>query len=163
MANLAPSQQAAGRGGILWGEEILRSGYELRMETVGGSMLPTIRGGDIIVVRPVGASDVTIGDVVVFRQADTLVAHRLVRKHGTNGTMVLVTRGDFAPRSDEPLPADKVLGKVVALERGGRTWDLTSRLPRTIAWLCVCVLPALPWFLPLLQTLRSTVRRAFGR
>jgi signal peptidase I len=163
VADIGPSERVALSGGILWGEEILKSGCELRMATVGGRMLPAIRGGDIVIVRPAGVSDVTIGDVVVFRQADMLVAHRLVRKFGTNGAAVLVTKGDFRPRPDEPLSADKVLGKVITIERNGRTRNLTRPLPKTTAWLCAHVIPALPWFLPLLRTLRSAVRRAFGR
>jgi signal peptidase I len=163
MANVAPSARAIWREGILWGEEILKSGHELRMETVGGSMLPALRGGDIIVVRPAGAADVTIGDVVVFRQVDTLVAHRLVGKSGVNGRTILVTKGDLLPHADQPLPADKVLGKVVAIQREGRTWDLTSPLQRATARLYVRIIPALSWLVPLLRSLRNTVRRVCGR
>jgi signal peptidase I len=163
MANVVPSKWAALSHGVLWGEEILKSGCELRMETVGGSMLPALRAGDIVIVRPACASDVTVGDVIVFRQGNTLVAHRLIRKSGANGATVLMTKGDFKRDYDELLPADKVLGKVITVERQGRVCNLTSPSQKAAAWLRVHIIPAIPWFLPLLRTLRNEARQAFGR
>ena len=81
-----------------------------------GSMEPTLSPGDMVVVRPVEAADVRIGDVVTFQPVSddpTLITHRVVAKQvGSSGT-TFVTRGDANGADDDPIVADQIMGEVV--------------------------------------------------
>lgn len=81
-----------------------------------GSMTPTIDAGDGYVV--VGAGDVEVGDVVVFRSAERggFVTHRVVDR--TDGGFV--TKGDANDETDQatglpPVPRAAIEGKVLAV------------------------------------------------
>jgi hypothetical protein len=45
----------------LW-EEVLDKGYSFRFKVFGVSMLPLIRAGDILTIKPVEYVDLSIGD-----------------------------------------------------------------------------------------------------
>jgi signal peptidase len=64
---------------------------------LGGSMAPTIPRGSEVVLRPVRADRLRIGDVITFRKpggTGTLVTHRIVRIERSDGRRVFVTKGD---------------------------------------------------------------------
>jgi signal peptidase I len=118
--------------------EILRGGNTLRFRARGGSMWPTIRDGDCAEVRAVSEASIRHGDVVLVRmESGRLLVHR-VRWTGCEGDeVVLRTQGDALAHADPPVRAAQVLGRVVAVERGGRR----LRLDRTplrltgLAWI----------------------------
>ena len=92
-------------------EERLRAslaerGFALRVVD-SGSMMPVIRPGDTVLIRPLSAC--RTGQVVVVARGDRLVTHRVVRV--TGGTVVC--RGDSLVHADPPVPVDRVLGEVV--------------------------------------------------
>jgi signal peptidase len=84
-----------------------------------GSMRPTLPVGSLTVYRPVDASALHVGDVIVFRRpsghrAGELVTHRIVRvQTGPHGRQ-FVTRGD-ANAAPDPW-------RVPARGRGWRLW-----------------------------------------
>ena len=86
-----------------------------------GSMKPTFRPGDVIVVRPVDAADVcdtiTIGTIVTFLpEPDNpdLITHRVVAKtvgsYDDKTMCRLVTQGDANSAVDEPISPHQVRG-----------------------------------------------------
>ena len=87
------------------------------MNARGTSMFPLISTGDRIIVSPV--KEYAVGDIVVFRRNDALVCHRLVRFFERDGTRCGQTRGDSFLNPDEPVPVERILGKVIMIERGG--------------------------------------------
>ncbi len=92
------------------------------------SMAPFLRGGERIHWRR-GPRPRT-GDLLLFLGRPGPVVHRVVGRRGE----VLVTQGDNRPVPDvEPVATDDVVGVVVAVERGGRRWDLGRRGPRFYA------------------------------
>ncbi len=67
-----------------------------------GSMEPTIAKGSIVVLRPITADKVKVGDIITFYPPDhhDLVTHRVVDiKDGADGP-VFVTQGDANPLPD---------------------------------------------------------------
>ena len=72
----------------------------------GSSMGASLPDGTIVRVQLGMAC--AVGDVVVFRQREQVVAHRVIHRTA----VYLLTRGDarFAP--DPPVPFDRVLGRV---------------------------------------------------
>jgi hypothetical protein len=121
-------------------ESLLASGCSVRLRVSGGSMHPTIRAGDVLTLEPVDSSALRKGDVVLARQRERLLAHRItgITKTDTGGTEVRL-RGDALLCCDPAAPADAILARVVVLERGGRLRAVRSaRGARLIglAWRC---------------------------
>jgi signal peptidase I len=110
--------------------DLLARGCGVRFRAKGGSMFPTFREGEAITVAPVKPGGVRLGDIVLCRVGFSVIAHRVVRVKRVGEGRVFITRGDASLTSDEPVEASAVLGRVVAVERGGRTVHLTGRQAR---------------------------------
>lgn len=82
-----------------------------------GSMAPGIPAGSVVVVRPVDARTLAVGDVVTYESADgsgALVTHRVTALgHDAAGEVQLTTRGDANADADlDPVPASAVRGEL---------------------------------------------------
>ena len=97
-------------------EDLLRSSYDVRINTRGSSMFPLIRTRDKITISPEKNPD--IGDIIVFKRNDQMVCHRLVKVFERDGARYFQTRGDTHFSLDEPVLAAQILGKVTRIERG---------------------------------------------
>lgn len=106
--------------------ELLASGSRVSLTATGRSMHPTIRDGEAIVVEPVPASALRRGEVAVVRTAGGITAHRFRRLAGAGQAMMVVCRGDNAAADDPPVPAEAVVGRVVAVRRRGRQVEVDS-------------------------------------
>jgi signal peptidase I len=100
--------------------EVLRSTGEARLFASGGSMLPSIWPGDILEIHRVAAADLAPDDIVVFARENRLVVHRILSLNREQDEIVIITRGDRSQRSDAPVLAAELLGKVRTIERQGR-------------------------------------------
>jgi hypothetical protein len=90
-------------------------------------MAPAYRDGDWLLLEPISAGATVLpGEVVVARRGPLLVTHRVVSLQ--NG--LLVTKGDSCPRTDPPVAADALLGRVVGMRRAPR---LLTELRRRLA------------------------------
>lgn len=84
-----------------------------QMNVLTGSMEPEIPIGSLVYVAPAEPEELAEGDVITFSQfrGDT-VTHRVVRNRTVEG--LLTTKGDANAEEDvEPVPYDRVIGKVV--------------------------------------------------
>ena len=104
----------------------LAHGRTIKFSAPGGSMRPTIRGGEVIHVEPVRPAAIAAGDIILFHQGTRIVAHRVVRVAQSGGVRAFLTRGDAAFAADPWVVAGAVMGRVIAVERGGRTVDLAA-------------------------------------
>ncbi len=110
--------------------ELLSQGTTVRFRPSGRSMYPSIREGELITVEPVVASDVTLGDIVLYRSERGLIAHRVVGSSPTQSSVLsphYFLRGDTSLSCDQPVEAQQILGRVVGVERDGRSVALASR------------------------------------
>ena len=93
----------------IWAERHART----RCHLSGRSMAPLLEEGDVLIVEH-GARDLRIGDVIVFRAAGRLKAHRLLwRRKDGSGRVLYVAKGDASRVPDAPLTEGKIIGKVV--------------------------------------------------
>jgi hypothetical protein len=99
------------------------------------SMLPTLAPGQPVAVecfpeadRNAGlAARLGRGDLLVFRQSDYRVVHRLVgRARPVEGRPALRTRGDGRPRLDPPVEPHRVLARAIAIRDARGWWDLAA-------------------------------------
>jgi hypothetical protein len=109
------------------------SGRGGKVRVLGTSMTPTLREGETLEVE-FAPGPLRRGDVLVFRQADYLVVHRLLgRARMGDGRPCLRTRGDGRVALDPPLETKRVVGRVVAVERDGTWRSLRGRGARAYA------------------------------
>jgi len=133
--------------------EILRAGKNLRFRAHGASMQPRLRDGDLLLVQPVPAGIIRVGDVVLCNNgSDRILAHRVLRRRsGPDGLRFLV-QGDQASQPDGWISQAQVYGRVAAIERAGVQIDLHRPVARALGWLAV--------LLSMWHTLRARLFRA---
>jgi signal peptidase len=107
--------------------ELLRQGKGIRFRPGGGSMHPSIRDREAVIVEPVEASRIERGDIILYRHAYGLTAHRVLRINPEGDERLFILRGDASVNSDAPVRAEQVLGRVLAVERDGRELSLKGR------------------------------------
>lgn len=101
-----------------------RSGGNHVLPMQGASMLPTVKDGQRVAIS-LSTDELARGDLLLFRQVDYLVVHRLLgNTTGPDGEPRLRTRGDGKTALDPPLDPALVRGVVVAIEDDGCWWDL---------------------------------------
>ena len=96
---------------------LLAEGKSLRIKPSGYSMFPATRPGDIVIIAPVkNRSNLTPGDIVVYKRDSDFVLHRLIDiRHQKEGAFY-ITRGDSSKNEDKPITADKIVGVVTTIE-----------------------------------------------
>jgi signal peptidase I len=106
-------------------EHLLGRGHAVRFRADGWSMYPTIRYGEVIVVQPLSGSTPLTGDILLYRRSEGAIAHRVIgTTWSAGGRPKLIFRGDAANCCDPPIDTAMLLGRVVAVERDGRTLQL---------------------------------------
>jgi len=80
----------------------------------GSSMSPTLRHGDLAIVREVSGESVEEGDVIRYRSESAWVLHRVVEVHGEAPSRVFTTQGDNNNVPDpEPVAAEDIEGELL--------------------------------------------------
>jgi signal peptidase I len=120
-------------------------GKEIRLEVQGESMIPLIKSGDSITVRPLGLDAVTSGDIITFIQKDNLIVHRLIKKKISDGARQFCQKGDNLSGWSW-IDENFLLGKIISVHSTDITIDMTNRrqsiknrLIGTIEWLWVTI------------------------
>jgi len=83
---------------------------------LSGSMEPELGVGGLVVLRPVEAQDVVVGDVISFKLPgiDTPICHRVIDRQETADGPLFQTKGDANEEPDITLvSAESVKGKTV--------------------------------------------------
>jgi len=127
------------------------------LRVASGSMRPCLEEGDRIHIEHVAPRSLMPGDVVVYASESAgLVVHRLIWRDRPLGHPTRIyTKGDALGTLDRSVTADRVLGRVVSMERGGGSASPTStgdRL-RSISTAAGCLVRLLS------RRLRSSVTR----
>jgi len=80
----------------------------------GGSMNPALRLGDMVIASKVTPDTIEEGDIIVFRQGEMMVIHRVIDIEESGESRQFITKGDANdnPDSDLVSPA-QVKGKVM--------------------------------------------------
>ena len=79
---------------------------------VSKSMEPTISVGDTIVVKEVNPEDLNLGDIISFRDGDSINTHRITEIVSDSGKKKFRTKGDNNKNIDKELvTASKIEGK----------------------------------------------------
>ena len=132
---------------------MVQCGATLRIAVRGSSMTPFIRDGDVLTIAPVEGRSLSVGDVVAFARGGTgrCAIHRVIGRSGPRW----IVRGDNCAETDGRVVSDRMVGRVLLVERDGRKvrWGL-GREARIIAWL-----QRVDLLLPTMRVLRQCRRR----
>ncbi len=89
-------------------------------------MSPAIRDGEFLIVAPVDAARVSIGDIVLCQMRRGPIAHRVCAIEGRpHNERQFILYGDASLDGDLPVTAHQLRGQVVGVERGGARLGLT--------------------------------------
>ncbi|MGD8522437.1 MAG: signal peptidase I [Desulfobacterales bacterium] len=116
--------------------DLLDEGKSVRFAAPGKSMYPVIQDGETLIVEPIVPSAVKVGDIILYKSEEKLIAHRVIsiKEISIPNQYSLILRGDAAYSYDEPVYADQILGKVIAIERNGRSINPYSIKHKLSCW-----------------------------
>lgn len=99
----------------------------------GPSMEPAMVMGDIVIVKPIDAADVEVGDVIRFQYENIHILHRVIAIDDTDGQVTFTTKGDNNDDPDmNPVTPDQLEGKaVMTIPKVGL---LSIGVRRVLAW-----------------------------
>lgn len=121
---------------------VLRTFGGLRFRAYGGSMLPAICPGDVLIAGRESMSEIRRGHVVLFRRDGRFFAHRVVRigiahQEDRGNRRGLITKGDALAGEDAVVSEEEFLGRVSAVLRNRSTLELPLQPclgERLLAW-----------------------------
>ncbi len=79
---------------------------------LSGSMEPEFYSGDLVLVREVEANTVKQGDIIAYREGESVITHRVIEITTKDGRLYYTTKGDNNNVEDKiPVTEDKLEGK----------------------------------------------------
>lgn len=105
--------------------DVARISGKVQLRVAGASMVPTLWPGDFVSVHCCDPSELQPDSIIVFRQQQRLIIHRLLHRAGGR----LITRGDARPLLDDPIDPADIVGRVENVIRNGHPVD-----PRPSLW-----------------------------
>lgn len=104
--------------------ELLREGKHVHLNTSGSSMYPFLKGCDTLKVTPLKEEDIKIGDIIAVdneaRSEAWFCVHRVIGIFKRDKRNIYITKGDANREGiDEPVGFERIIGKLVAVERNG--------------------------------------------
>lgn len=109
----------------MW-QEACDSGKNLSFKIISGSMSPMLEVGDVVRVKRAEPTRVRVGDVVAFKEGQSVVVHRVIGRISANGQLTFRHMGDAGLFSGT-IVAQNLIGKVFVIEKEGRKISLDSR------------------------------------
>jgi signal peptidase I len=92
---------------------VLHTPYPLAVVT-SGSMWPTFKAGDLVLVKGVNGDVLGVSDIAVYKHENGFAIHRVIKKNEKN----FITKGDANTSEDAPVSYNQLVGR--AVEIGGR-------------------------------------------
>ena len=114
------------------------AGADSSYTVMSGSMRPTLKPGDLILVKQTSPAAVEVDDIVTVKYETGVFTHRVFEKKFENGVYLFKTKGD-ANEDPDPiwLNASQIMGKTVFVIPLGH---LYSPYGYTLSFLVPCVL-----------------------
>lgn len=113
-------------------------GYSV-FSTETGSMSPTLKKGDIVIVK-IG-EDVQKEDIITYKKDNAFITHRIIEINGDS----IIAKGDNNNTQDEPIKKDMIIGKVVSIINNVEIWkkvfsDISVLIPVAITVILFVIL-----------------------
>lgn len=98
------------------------SKYPIVIKSYGQSMTPLLYDGDIVFIKRIAFSKVSVNDIVCARKREKVFTHRVIYKKGD----YIVTKGDNNNLSDGKLYERNLIGVVYQVKRNGDVFNPES-------------------------------------
>ncbi|MFH0803190.1 MAG: S24/S26 family peptidase [bacterium] len=124
MDELSMTQRANRAATIGQCKSQLHDGKSLKIRVLSGSMAPAIMPNDLMKVVKCNHKKLAPGDLVLAISGDELMPRRVISKEKTEDNQdnyVFTLKGDALKETDPPSSNKSILGKIIQLERNGRT------------------------------------------
>jgi signal peptidase I len=110
---------------------VLESGNGVELPATGYSMFPTLLPGRRVIVKPLpGGGLPEPGNVIVYKDNDILVMHRLLKiTADSNENLQFITRGDSRKETDKPWNREQFLGVAVSYKGNRKEHRVKSFIP----------------------------------
>lgn len=114
---------------------------------VSGSMEPTIKIRDAIIIKRYDEQDLKVGDIITYRSEDPyfygiMITHRIIDITNEDGKKVYITKGDHnATRDRLAIKNNQIYGKVVMVIP--KIGYIQSLLATSYGWIIAVVIPCL--------------------
>jgi signal peptidase I len=117
-------------------KQVLASGNDLRFQAWGASMEPFIHNGDTLIIRPLVANEIKVGDAVLYENdSGRILVHRLIKANAKGTRRTFLVKGDALPHPDGSISPEEVLGVVVAIDRTARRVSTNNPIYRIVVWI----------------------------
>ena len=113
----------------------------------GFSMWPFLKDGQKVLVNKIAPPEFRCGDLVLYRVADKLICHRLLRREKKDGNWLFYCRGDASVAGGDQISEKMIEGKVAAVVSGEKAVNLETRWQRLWAMGILLLLAPLLAFL----------------
>lgn len=105
-------------------------------KVVTGSMADTINIGDIVIVKVKNDKDeFNLQDIIVFKQDDSIITHRIVGIEGDN----ITTKGDANNTNDETVSKNQIIGRVTKVITNLEVWKKVFTNPSVFISIIITV------------------------
>ena len=117
--------------------QLIEEKGKIYLRLSGFSMFPFLKEGDVALIKKVEINALKIGDVIVFKQDQKMVAHRLMalKKNGENN--ILTTKGDTSKNNDPIFTKKEYVGKIISYNRKGKKITITTKFYELIGRIIV--------------------------
>lgn len=106
----------------------------MRLQVHGNSMWPQLLTNDRVIIEVPYKHEPRRGEIVLIKQPNDFVLHRIINIVDFNGKKTCLTRGDNSRYPDQPINSAEIIGHLVAIERGERTINVGSGFYRLLGW-----------------------------
>jgi signal peptidase I len=111
---------------ILLADELLTEGFFLQITVGGYSMFPYLQNGDEVLIKKEPINNLKVGDIIVFRSAKKLIAHRIITFRKTNSHTNIITKGDSLIFFDKPINEELYIGKITDYIRKNKSISIIT-------------------------------------
>ena len=108
-------------------------GYTI-FQVVTGSMEPTIKTSDIIIVKL--TKEVSENDIITFKADNNFITHTIIKKDNEQ----IITKGDANNTEDLPITDDAVVGKVIYIFTNVAVWIKVFKDPKVVIVLIISII-----------------------
>ncbi len=108
-------------------------GYSF-FEVATGSMSPTIEVGDVVITKI--TKDVKKNDVIVYKDGESIITHRLIEKNEKE----IITRGDANNSEDKPIEENMIIGQVIKIIPQLGTWQKILSSPEILVLIIMLII-----------------------
>ena len=93
---------------------------------ISGSMEPTIKKNDIVIVKKVQQSEIKTNDIITFNLENEIVTHRVIKIEKIDGQIIYTTKGDSNEVSDlRKIQYNQIEGKYIGkISKVGKLFTL---------------------------------------